>query len=107
MVRISAATQDPHVRLATKYQDALWAAMVKWEDLGRGDLPPVPKARGYVPAILFCSYWRNQGVLAAAERITSAEKRAELLQTDLEPLSDPARARSKRGSATAALGRVH
>ena len=107
MVHISAATQDPHVRLATKYQDALWAAMVKWEDLSREDHPPIPKASGYIPAILFCSYWHNRGVLAAAERITSAEKRAELLLSDLEPLSDTARARSKRGSATAALRRVH
>lgn len=109
MVRISAATQNAHVLLATKYQDALWAAVVEplAPSPNREDIPPVPKARGYVPAILFCSYWQNHGVLAAAERITSAEARAELLRTDLAPLSDTARARSKRASATAALGRVH
>ena len=105
MVRIPDATAHPHLRLGTKYLEALWTAAA--ETPGPDPPPPIPRAHGYVPAILFCAYWHNHHVLKAAERIVPAEKRAELLRADLVPLSDTPCVRSKRAAAAAALGRVH
>ena len=112
LVRIPPDTTNTDVRRATKWQELWTATAAVIDDDDDDDQPPACRtlpttACGYVPAILFCAYWHSHKVLLAADRLTSDQQRAATLARDLQPLSDTARTRCRRGGAAATLARVH